>query len=111
MRKPSAPCIVTKVDDGYNFKLISGASADQETIEKELDQIVAAKPKKVYVDLAACDMIGSTGMGMLLHFQSRLRANGGSMKIVAIQKFVYNSFRIGRLDQLFGISPEVIIAK
>jgi anti-anti-sigma factor len=111
MGKPSEPCIVTKVDDGFNFKLISGAAADLESIEKELNRVAAAKPRKVYVDMGACEMIGSAGMGALLHFQSQLRANGGTMKIVAIQKFVFNSFKIGRLDQLFGISPEAIIAK
>jgi anti-anti-sigma factor len=110
MAKPSAPCIVTKVDDGFNFKLISGMGGDLDAIQKEMDRVVAAKPKKVHMDLAACDAMGSAGMGALVHFQSQIRANGGTMKIVAIRKFVFTSFRIGRLDQLFGISPEAIIA-
>jgi anti-anti-sigma factor len=111
MDKPSIPCIVTKVDDGFNFKLMSGVTADLDSIQEAINRIVAAKPKKVYVDMAACEYMASAGMGALVHFQSQIRANGGLMKIVAIQRFVFTSFKIGRLDQLFGISPEVIIAK
>jgi anti-anti-sigma factor len=111
MGKPAVPCIVTKVDDGFNFKLISGLNTDLELIQEGMGRVVAAKPKKVYVDMAACDLICSAVMGVLLHFQSQIRAHGGSMKIVAIQKMVFGSFKISRLDQLFGISPDVIISK
>ena len=111
MVKPPPPCVVTKVNDGFNFKLIGGLSADIDSMVEEINRVVAAKPRKVYVDMADCEVIGSSGMGALVHFQNQIRANGGSMKIVAIRKFVFTSFKIGRLDQIFGISPEAIIAK
>jgi anti-anti-sigma factor len=110
MGKPSAPCVVTKVNDGFNFKLISGIGADLDSVQKAIDRVVAAKPKRVHLDMAACEFIGSAGMGALVHFQSQMRAHGGSLKIVAIRKLVYVSFKITRLDQLFGIAPEAIIA-
>jgi anti-anti-sigma factor len=72
---------------------------------------VDAKPKRVYIDLGACEFISSAGMGALVGFQSKLRANGGSLKITAIRKLVFGSFKFGRLDQLFGIAPEAIISK
>ncbi len=106
-----APVVVTKMDDGFKFKLAGTVSADLSQIAPEIDRIVEAKPKKVFVDLSACEYISSAGMGALVSFYSRVRANGGSVKIVAIRKMVFTSFKIGRLDQLFGISPEAIIAR
>jgi anti-anti-sigma factor len=111
MGKPSVPCVVTKLDDGFNFKLISGIGTDLASIQQAIDRVVAAKPKRVLLDMAACEYIGSAGMGALVHFQSQIRAHGGSLKIVAIRKLVFISFKITRLDQLFGIAPEAIIGK
>jgi anti-anti-sigma factor len=106
-----APVVVTKVEDGFEFKLVGTVAADLGSIEDEIARVIAAKPKRVYVDLAACEFISSAGMGALVSFYSKLRANGGTLKIVAIRKLVFGSFKIGRLDQLFGISPEAIITR
>ena len=78
MAKPSMPCIVTKVDDGFNFKLIGGTSADLDSIQEEINRVVAARPRKVYLDLSACEFMGSAGMGVLVHFQSQIRASDQS---------------------------------
>jgi anti-anti-sigma factor len=109
MDEKSAPVVVTSVSEGFNFKLLGTVSADLASIQHEINRVVAAKPKRVFLDLAACEYISSAGMGALLSFYSKVRAHGGSVKIVAIQKLVFGSFKIGRLDQLFGISPEAII--
>jgi anti-anti-sigma factor len=106
-----APIIVSKVEEGFKIKLIGTVSADLSGIEEEINRVVHAKPKRVYLDLAACEFISSAGMGALVSLYSKIRANGGSVKITAIRKLVFGSFKFGRLDQLFGIAPDVIIAQ
>ncbi len=109
MAQKAAPVVVTKLDDGFEFKLVGDVAADLSTVEAEIQRVLAAKPKRVLVDLGACQFISSAGMGALVKFYSAIRANGGTLKIVKIQKMVYGAFRIGRLDQLLGISPEAIV--
>lgn len=111
MAAKSPPLTVTKLDEGFKFKFSATAPADLSGIEEEINRVVEAKPKRVYVDLAACEFISSAGMGALVNLYSKVRANGGSVKITAIRKLVFGSFKIGRLDQLFGIGPEAIISK
>ena len=110
MAVQKAPVTVTKVDEGFKMKLIGSVSAEVGEIETEIARVIDAKPKRVYVDLGGCEFISSSGMGALVVLYSKVRANGGSVKITAIRKMVFGSLRIGRLDQLFGIAPEAIIA-
>jgi anti-anti-sigma factor len=109
MAAKSAPVTVTKVEGGFKLKIAGNVSADLAGILEEINRVVEEKPKRVFIDLTACEFISSAGMGALVSLYSKVRANGGSVKITAIREMVFGSFKISRLDQLFGISPEAII--
>ena len=60
-------------------------------------------PQRVVLDLHELSFISSLAMGVMLAFRRAILANGGKLKVAAMQKLVLDSFKRARLDKVFEI--------
>src|SRR4051794_15076840 len=104
-----APIVSTPIDDGFKVAFVGAVHTNTAWIENELKRIVLAKPKRIDLDLSACNFLSSSGIGVLMAFYNGIKSGGGMINIVAIQKPVLGTLRYSRLDALFKFSPDAIL--
>jgi anti-sigma B factor antagonist len=69
----------------------------------EIDTIVAARPDKVLVDLAALDLIDSSGVAALVKLYKGVRSHGGALTIVGARDQPLAIFKLLRMDKVFNL--------
>ena len=79
------PVVVTPIADGFRVAVKGSVHINVQWLEHELVDVVAAKPKKVELDLGGCEFVSSTGMGTFVKFHRDLTAAGASLEVVAIR--------------------------
>jgi anti-anti-sigma factor len=110
MDRQESPVTVSPIPDGLRLGIMGPIHINTSWLERELDKVVAQKPKLVEVDLRDCEYISSHGLGVVIGLFRRITDNGGKMKVVAIQKRTFAIFKLSRLDQLLGIEQSAILA-
>ena len=91
---PGGPVIVT----------IKGeAVVELELLVSTLQRVSSAKPPRVVLDLEHLSFISSLAMGVMLAFRRAVQAEGGRVRIAAMQRLVLDSFKRARLDKVFEI--------
>ena len=93
--KQAAPTVVVNV--------IGEALVDLEPMVTTLQSVADRHPAKVILDLHDLSFISSLAMGVMLAFRRGILANGGKLKVAAMQKLVLDSFKRARLDKVFEI--------
>lgn len=83
------------------------AVVDLEPLVSTLQSVSARKPAAVVLDLKDLSFISSLAMGVLLAFRRGVLANGGKLKVAAMQKLVLDAFKRARLDKVFEIVETV----
>ena len=78
---------------------------DAAQCERALQTLDAAPPPAV-VDLSALDYISSAGLGVLLKTQKRAMASGRGMRLVRVNRHIFDIFRYAGFDRLFDIEPD-----
>ncbi len=68
---------------------------------------VGAGDAHIVVDLVKVDFLDSTGLGVLVGAHRRLKAGGGSLRLVCPHERLLKIFRITGLDTVFDIHPSV----
>jgi anti-sigma B factor antagonist len=71
---------------------------------------VSSGHKKFLLNLAGVHFIDSYGIGELVRCYSVIRRMGGEMKLVRVNQSVLDLLQITRLDTLFDIHSEELIA-
>ncbi|HVT89482.1 MAG TPA: STAS domain-containing protein [Tepidisphaeraceae bacterium] len=104
------PVVASATDDGLKLVFDGPIHTNVTWLEEELDKVVAAKPRVVQIDMTRTDYISSLGIGILVSFNNRINANGGILKIIAIPKRVFSTFRVAYLDRVLKIEPAAIVA-
>jgi anti-sigma B factor antagonist len=66
--------------------------------------------KRFLLNLAGVDYIDSDGMGELVRCYSVVRQRGGEMKLAQLSQRVANLLELTRLNTLFDIYPEELVA-
>jgi anti-sigma B factor antagonist len=79
-------------------------------IAASLSAMIERKPKKLVVDLAKVSYIDSSGLAVLIEAMQNVQAYGGKFALAGLQEAVRPIFEIARLDQVFGIYPDVAAA-
>src|SRR5437868_7670598 len=79
------------------------ALVDLEPMVATLQSVADRHPAKVILDLHDLSFISSLAMGVMLAFRRGILANGGKLKVAAMQKLVLDSFKRARLDKVFEI--------
>lgn len=72
-------------------------------VEAKLDSMIENNVAKVIIDLAAVDYISSVGLRVLLAALKRQKENRGSIKLVSLQPFVKEIFKMTGFDKIFSI--------
>ena len=73
------------------------------TLAEEIDRIIATKPPKVAVDLAALDLIDSSGVAALVKLYKGVRGHGGAIAIVGARDQPLAIFKLLRMDKVFNL--------
>ena len=68
-----------------------------------LDQVTAAAPAHLVVNLAGVDFIDSTALAILVQGMKRARQQGGDLHLCQLQPPVRMVFELTRLDKAFAI--------
>jgi anti-sigma B factor antagonist len=76
-------------------------------LRERLIEMVASGDKNIVVDLARVEFLDSTGLGVLVGAHRRLRATGGSLRLVCPHERLLKIFRITGLDSVFEIHSSV----
>ena len=87
-------------------KLIIRGSLDINSapaLAEEIDKIVAARPQKVAVDLAALDLIDSSGVAALVKLYKGVRSAGGAVTIAGARDQPLAIFKLLRMDKVFNL--------
>jgi anti-sigma B factor antagonist len=87
-----------------------GGEIDVYTAPKLREQLIAlvnAGQQHVVVDLSRVDFLDSTGLGVLVGADRRLRARDGSFDLVCPHERLLKVFRITGLDSRFDIHASV----
>lgn len=72
-------------------------------LSDEIDKIVATRPPRVVVDLAALDLIDSSGVAALVKLYKGVRATGGALKIAGARDQPLAIFKLLRMDKVFDL--------
>jgi anti-sigma B factor antagonist len=76
-----------------------------------LREAVAAGPAELVVDLAACEMLDSSGIGLLVSACNSMEQIGGGIRVVGVSDDILHLLRSIQLDKRLGASgrnnPEV----
>ena len=103
------PVIVTRTPAGFHVAVKGPVHSNVAWLEQEFDRVVAAKPAHVDLDLAGTGYVSSLGVGLFVSFRRRLADAGGTLRVTAIRRKVFNTFRFAHLDALFQIAPAVVM--
>jgi anti-sigma B factor antagonist len=71
-------------------------------LRKEIEKLLATKPKRVDVDLSSLRMLDSSGVGALVSLYKQVRAQGGHVVMVGLRDQPLAIFRLLRLDRVMG---------
>jgi len=72
-------------------------------LSDEIDRIIAAKPPKVAVDLAALDLIDSSGVAALVKLYKKIRDAGGAIAFQGARDQPLAIFKLLRMDKVFNL--------
>jgi len=75
---------------------------DAAQCEKAL-QFLDAIPTPQVIDLAALEYVSSAGLGVLLKTQKRAMAGGRGLRLVNVNKHIFDIFRYAGFDRIFEV--------
>jgi len=76
-------------------------------LREQLVDLVADGKYHLVVDMENVDFLDSTGLGVLVGGLKRVRAHGGSLRLVCTQERILKIFRITGLTKVFPIHSSV----
>jgi anti-sigma B factor antagonist len=72
-------------------------------LAEEIDRIIATKPTKVLVDLAALELIDSSGVAALVKLYKGVRGVHGAITISNARDQPLAIFKLLRMDKVFNL--------
>ena len=94
-REESGEIVILRLEG----KLMGGPDAD--VFQGLIKELVAADRKKVLVDLGKVSWVNSTGLGILISGYTTLKNNGGSLKLVNVNKRIDQILIVTKLHTVF----------
>jgi anti-sigma B factor antagonist len=103
MAQEPCPFFAERRSVGNRVVLRIGGECDAATLHRlneELDSAITQQPQELLVDLAEATLVDSLTLGSLTAAAKRVRANGGSFRVVrAVATEVRRAFEITGLDE------------
>lgn len=78
-------------------------SINSKDIEARLDSLINNERAKIIINLAEVDYISSVGLRILLAALKKQKEKQGTIKIVSLQPFVRDIFKMTGFDKIFSI--------
>ena len=72
-------------------------------LRQHVQNVTAAHPGGLVLDLDGVEFIDSTGLGVMVGAAKRLRMGGGALRIVCSQPHLNQLFELTRLDAVFDL--------
>lgn len=99
--------LIQRMEDVRIIEFTDTAILDQmriERIQQELEQIVdAAGLPKIILSFENVQHISSAMLGTLMSLHRKIHAAGGELRLAAINKNIYEVFKLTRLDKMLKI--------
>lgn len=95
----------SRIDQGTGTTVRIDGELDAVTapeLRGPFDALVAEGRDPITVDLSHLRLIDSSGVGAIVSLYKRVRANGGTVKIVGVNDQPAAIFRLLRLDRVFA---------
>ncbi|MBI2956985.1 MAG: STAS domain-containing protein [Acidobacteria bacterium] len=90
---------VTALD--LSGKLVLGDEGN--TFRSQIAELLAAEKKKILLNLGGVSRVDSSGIGLLVETAILTAKQGGQLKLVNLDRIVYNTLRVHRLLPAFEI--------
>ena len=74
---------------------------------QDVESMVSNGFNKLIIDCSKLDYISSSGLGTLLMLSKRMKTAGGDVKLCGLRGIVSQALQLVRLDNLFGIYPDL----
>jgi len=74
---------------------------DAEAFQKTIKDLIAEDRKKVILDMSKVSWVNSTGLGILISGHTTLQNNGGSMRLLGVNKRIDQIFMVTKLHTIF----------
>src|SRR6188768_932748 len=74
-------------------------------LERKFDDVLAAKPEAVDLNLSAVQIIDSAGLNWLLSMKSRLETLGTRLRLVDLSPVMVDALLATRLETRLGVGP------
>lgn len=101
-RKQIAPDITVLEMNG---RIIMGNNSRD--VELKLAQVLNEHAKKIILDLSGITMLDSTGVGILVLGQAKVRKEGGEIRIAGAKGVVEDILKMTSVDKLVRVFPTV----
>jgi len=88
-----------------NGRIILGNSSRE--VELNLAEILGGHAKKIIFDLNGVTILDSTGIGILVVCQGKIRKAGGRLHIAGVSGFVEETLKVTSVDKLLQLLPSV----
>ena len=82
-------------------KLVGGPLSER--MDRTLNNLLEQGKKNIIVDLGGINILNSSGMGILISSYSKVRDNGGVLKLANITNKIQGLLSITKLNQIFEI--------
>lgn len=77
-----------------------------EAFYSEVASAIQEGQRRVLVDCSSLEYVSSLGIAMLIRLHSRMKAQGGDVKLVGLPSMLRDVLVTTRLNRLFGMYPD-----
>ncbi len=84
---------------------INSANSDQ--ILEEIGQHIEGGAHRIIVDCTHVDYLSSYGLGVLLRVHSRMKKQGGDVKLCCLKGVVVDLLQVTGLNRIFEVYPDM----
>jgi len=105
------PIAVSRIPDGLHVAILGPIHTNVSWLESAFQKILAAKPKRVELDLAKMPFLSSMGIGVLVSFRNAVVGSGAEFFTTAVQEPVLGTIKFAYLQGLLKITPETVVVK
>ena len=105
MEEPTMGIAVDETRPPYTVLSVSG-EIDVTTsprLREKILELLEPRGRRLVIDLEATEFLDSTALGILVGASKRLRAAGGSLKVVCSQPRILRTFKVTNLEKVFSV--------
>ncbi len=99
--------IESELEDDVNILSVRGSILTERLNNFTLELMKHVSSKKVVLDLQGTNFISSSGLGAIVSFTQKIRANDGELVIASPKKFVMKTLKVTQISSVIQIYSSV----